>query len=76
MCLSRSDRSGTAKVLAGVSQRSILGPLLLLIYIDEINAVSLSHECSRVVYADDVQPIIIMRCTLNLNTMVTYRLQL
>ena len=48
------DRYSTAKVLSGVPQGSILGPLLFLIYINEINLVSLSPESSRVVYADDV----------------------
>ena len=50
----KGDRSSTAKVLSGVPQGSILGPLLFLIYINEINSVSLSPESSRVVYADDV----------------------
>ena len=48
------DRSDVAKFLSGVPQGSILGPLLFLIYIDEISSVSLSPGSRRVIYADDV----------------------
>ena len=48
------DRSDVTQVLSGVPQGSVLGPLLFLIYIDEISSISLSPESSRVIYADDV----------------------
>ena len=48
------DRSSIAHVLSGIPQGSVLGSLLLLIYIDRINSISMSHESSWVVYADDV----------------------
>ena len=41
-------------VISGVPQVSVLGPLLFLIYNDEIGTIPLTPESVRVIFADDL----------------------
>ena len=46
--------SHSIPVISGVTQGSVLGPLLLLIYIDSISTLQLSEESNLSLYADDM----------------------
>ena len=46
--------SETLPVISGVHQGSVLGPLLLLIYIDGVTSTPLSDGSKMTLYADDM----------------------
>ena len=48
------EKSSTERVLSGVPQGSVLGPLLFLIYVDEVTSITLSRGSKCNLFADDL----------------------
>ena len=49
-----SETSSMENVLSGVPQGSVLGPLLLLIYVDGIGSIQVTTGSLRAMFADDL----------------------